>query len=113
MIHGLIATYGAGNIAEFGRRLLTDVINRINAAEVFGAAPATIILDNHEFAAVAYHLTAHSAMPEVQDREKATDDAISNGHMTLMGSHIISHDRLVRGMGRHTECGASRFASSN
>jgi hypothetical protein len=124
MLHDLIERVGPDQLKGFGRLIAGQLIPRVQAAEACGIKAPTLILCDHEFAALTYFLaTGHGAFtaavttdgeiktPEPAAPEQHAQAMISLGYLIFQGVMVCSEGRAMAVMKDMAESQAA--AASN
>jgi hypothetical protein len=111
MFDALVARVGKDQLKGFGRLIAGQLIPRMQAAEACGIKAPTLILLDHEFAALAYFLaTGNGAFTaainsdgEVEQPTPAAPEAfvqavVQLGHLTFKGCMVCSEGRAMAAM---------------
>ncbi len=124
LISDLINSIGADQLKGFGRLIVGQLVPRAQAAQACGVKAPTLILCDHEFAALVYFLsTAHGAFtmavttdgeiktPEPAAPEQHAQNMISLGYLIFQGVMVCSEGRAMAVMRDQAEAKAA--AASN
>jgi hypothetical protein len=120
MFDALVARVGKDQLKGFGRLIAGQLIPRMQAAEACGIKAPTLILCDHEFAALAYFLaTGHGAFtaaitpegkieqPTPAKPEAFVQAVIQLGHLNFQGCVVCSEGRAMAVMKEMAEAHAA------
>lgn len=120
MLDAILARVGKDQLKGFGRLIAGQLIPRCQAAEACGVKAPTLILCDHEFAALAYFLaTGHGAFTaainahgEVEQPRPASPEAFVQevmqlGHLKFQDCMVCSEGRAMAAMKSMAEAQAA------
>ena len=120
MLDDLLARVGKDQLKGFGRLIAGQLIPRTQAAEACGIKAPTLILCDHEFAALAYFLaTGHGAFTaaitaegKVEQPTPAAPEAFVQavtqlGYLKFQGCMVASEGRAMAAMKEMAEAQAA------